>query len=95
MRVSPPTPTSNQQDELVVNLEDSNLELYYLIIPTQTQGITKLGDLLFLPILPTRKRHGKESLMDYSSSHVATSNQYLVMLKQKALDKIVADKIKG
>jgi hypothetical protein len=34
MLVSPPTPTNNQQDELVVNLEDSNLELNDLTIPS-------------------------------------------------------------
>jgi hypothetical protein len=43
---SPPAPTNYQQDEVVVNLEDSNLELDDLIIPSQTQGATKLGDLL-------------------------------------------------
>jgi hypothetical protein len=59
MPLSPPTLTNNQQDELVVNLENSNPKLDDLIIPTQTQGITKLGDLLPLPRLPTRKRHGK------------------------------------
>jgi hypothetical protein len=58
MPLSPPTPTNNQQDELVVNLEDSNLELDDLTIQTQTQGVTKLGDLLCLPRLPTRRRHG-------------------------------------
>jgi hypothetical protein len=46
MPFNPPTPTNNQQNELMVNLEDSNLELDDLTIPTQTQGITKLGDLL-------------------------------------------------
>jgi hypothetical protein len=85
MPCSPPTPTNNQQDELVVNLEDSNLELDYLIIQSQTQGVTKLGDLLCLPRLPTRRRHGKKPLLDYSNSHVVTSNQYLVVLRQKAL----------
>jgi len=40
-----PTPMDNQQDELMVNLEDSNLELYDLNIPNQTQGVAKLGDL--------------------------------------------------
>jgi hypothetical protein len=59
MPFSPPTPTNNQQDELMVNLEDSNPKLDDLTIPTQTQGITKLGDLLFLPILLTRRKHGK------------------------------------
>jgi hypothetical protein len=34
MHVSSPTPTNNQQDELVVNLKESNLELDYLIIPS-------------------------------------------------------------
>jgi len=43
---SAPAPTNYQQDELVVNLEDSNLELDDLTIPSQTQGATKLGDLL-------------------------------------------------
>jgi hypothetical protein len=32
--------------------------------------------------------------MDYSSSHVVISDQYLVMLRQKALDKRVANKIR-
>jgi hypothetical protein len=32
--------------------------------------------------------------MDYSNSHVVTSNQYLIVLKQKALDKGVADKFR-
>jgi len=45
---NPPTPTNNQQDDLVVNLEDSNLELDDLIIPSQTQGVIELGDLLSL-----------------------------------------------
>ncbi len=57
---NPPTSTNNQQDELVVSLEDSNLELDDLTIPSQTQEDTKLGDLLCLPRLPTRKRHGKK-----------------------------------
>jgi hypothetical protein len=43
---SAPAPTNYQQDELVVNLEDSNLELDDLTIPSQTQGATKLGNLL-------------------------------------------------
>ncbi len=32
--------------------------------------------------------------MDYSNSHVVTSNQYLVVSKQKALEKKIVDKIK-
>jgi hypothetical protein len=44
--------------------------------------------------LPTRRRHGKEPLMDYSNSLVVTSNQYLVVLKQKVLEKEIIDKIR-
>jgi len=87
MPLSPLTPTNNQQDELVVSLEDSNLELDDLTVSSQTQVVTKLGDLLCLPRLPKKKKHGKEPLVDYSSSHVVTSNQYLVVLRQKAFEK--------
>jgi hypothetical protein len=54
----------------------------------------ELGDLLSLPRLPTRRRHGKKSLLDYSSSHVVTSNQYLTVLRQTTLEKEVVDKIR-
>ncbi len=77
----------------MVNLEDSNLELNDLTIQSQTQGVIELGDLLSLPRLPTRKRHGKEPLVDYSGLHVVTSNQYAITLRQKKLEKEV-DKIK-
>jgi hypothetical protein len=53
-----------------------------------------LGDLLFLPRLPTRGKHGKEPLMDYSNSHVVTSDQYLVVLRQTTLEKEIVDKIR-
>jgi hypothetical protein len=65
----------------MVNLENSNLKLNYLSIPNHTQGVAELGDILSLPRLPTKKRHGKKPLVDYSNSHVVTSNQYLVVLK--------------
>jgi len=81
MPPDPPISTNNQQDDLMVNLEDSNLELDGLIIPNQAQGVIELGDLLSLPRLPTRKKHGKEPLMDYSSLHVVTLDQYLVVLR--------------
>jgi hypothetical protein len=48
-----------------------------------------LANLLFLPQLPTRQ--GKEPLVDYSSSYVVTSNQSLVVLKQKVVDKEIVD----
>jgi hypothetical protein len=58
----------------VVNLENSNPELDDLTILSQTQGVVELGDLLSLLRLPTRKKHGKEPLVDYSNSHVVTSD---------------------
>jgi hypothetical protein len=53
-----------------------------------------LGDLLSLPRLPTKKILDKEPLVDYSNSHVVTSNQYLIVLRQKALEKKIIDKIR-
>jgi hypothetical protein len=50
-----------------------------------------LANLLSLPQLPTRKRQGKEPLVDYYNSYAVTSNQYLVVLKQKVVDKKVVD----
>jgi hypothetical protein len=44
--------------------------------------------------LPTRRRHGKKPLMDYSNSLVVISNQYLAMLKQRALEKEIVDESK-
>jgi hypothetical protein len=44
--------------------------------------------------LPTRKRHGKEPLVDCSNSDVVTLDQYMVMLKQKTLKKEIVDKIR-
>ncbi len=40
------------------------------------------------------RRHDKEPLVDYFSSHVVKSYQYLAMLKQKASEKKIANKIK-
>jgi len=59
MPLSPPTPTNNQQDELVVNLKDSNPKLDDPTIPSQIQGVGKLGDLLSLSRMPITRRHGK------------------------------------
>lgn len=53
-----------------------------------------LVDLLTLPRLPRKKMHGKEPLVDYSISDVVTLNQYLVQLKQRAMEKEVAKNIK-
>jgi len=47
----------------------------------------KISDLLSLPRLLTNKRHGKELLVDYFSSHVVTLEKHLTILRQKALEK--------
>jgi hypothetical protein len=44
--------------------------------------------------LPIRKRHGKKPLVDYSSSHLVKSDQYLAMLREKALEKEIINKIR-
>jgi hypothetical protein len=59
--LTPPTPTNNQQNELMVNLEDSKPELNGLTNPRQTQKFIELIDLLCLP----RFQQGK----DMAKSH--------------------------
>ncbi len=44
--------------------------------------------------LSKSRSHGKEPLVDYSSSHVVTSNQCLAILTRKAMDKEILDKFK-
>jgi hypothetical protein len=50
--------------------------------------------MLSLPALPTKKRQGNKPLMDYSNSYVVTLNQYLVILKQKVVDKKIGNKLR-
>ncbi len=42
---------------------------------------------MFLPHLPAMKTWWKEPLVDYSQSHIVTSNEYLQILYNKAMDK--------
>jgi len=86
------TPANNL--ELIVNLKDLCLESNDLNVSYQTQQVFALANKLSLPRLPTRRILGKEPLVDYSNSHVMIANQYLVMLKQKTMDKEAMDKIK-
>jgi hypothetical protein len=51
-----------------------------------------IANMLLLLSLPTRKTRGTKPLIDYSKSHVVTSNQYLGILRQKAMQKEVANK---
>jgi hypothetical protein len=52
------------------------------------------SNLISLLQLLTSRSHGKEPLVNYSSSHVVTSNQYLAILTQKEVDKEILNKIK-
>jgi hypothetical protein len=51
--------------------------------------------LLSLPRLPKWRILGKESLIDYSSSHVMTFDQYLAVFKQKIMDKDAWTKLRN
>ncbi len=66
----------------MVDLDNVNLELKDLIGSNWNEEVG-LAHLLSLPILLTKRRQGN----NYSNSHVITSNQYLAILKQKAMDK--------
>jgi len=64
----------------VVDLENVIMKSKDLIGSNQNEKVG-LAHLLSLFTLPTKKRQGNEALVDYSSSHVVTSYQYLVILK--------------
>ncbi len=48
------------------------------------------NNLLSLPHLLTRRTSGRESLVDYSQSHVVTSEEYLTIMWQEVMNKEVA-----
>jgi len=71
-------PTTNL--ELAMNLKDPYLELDDLNVSYQNQQVPTLANFA----TTTKMRSlGKESLVNYSSSHVMTSDQYLAVFKQK------------
>jgi len=81
MLKSPGTTTNNhEEDQLVVDLENVIMKSKDLIGSNQSEGVG-LAHLLSLFTLPTTRRQGNEPLMDYSSSHVVTSNEYLAIIK--------------
>ncbi len=47
-----------------------------------------------LPCVPAIQTKGKEPLVDYSQSHVATSYQYLNIMYKKVMEKTIIKKIK-
>jgi hypothetical protein len=77
----------------VVNLEDSNLELDDLTIPSKTQGVAKLGDLLCLPRLQHEEDMARAigRLFQFTCGHIIP---LLNSVEPKALEKEVVDKIK-
>jgi hypothetical protein len=71
---SPGIATNNhEEDQLVVDLEDVTLKSEYPIGSNHSEEVI-LAHLQSLPTLPTKKKQSNEPLMDYSSSHVVTSN---------------------
>ncbi len=53
-----------------------------------------MQNLFSMPHLLARQTKGKEPLVDYSQSHVITYDQYLDIMWKKAMDKVIAKKIK-
>jgi hypothetical protein len=49
--------------------------------------------LLSLPHLPTRT-NGRKQLVNYSQNHVVTSEEYLRIMQQKAMDREVVEHIR-
>jgi hypothetical protein len=50
---------------------------------TQVASTHGCHDLLSLSCLPTKRTNGREPLVDYSQSHVVTSEKYLRIMQQK------------
>lgn len=71
---------NHEEDQLVMDLEDVILKSKYLISSNKSEKVG-LAHLLSLPTLPTQRRQGNKPLVDYSSSHVVRSNQYMAILK--------------
>jgi hypothetical protein len=53
-----------------------------------------MHNLFSLPCLSIKQTKGKNTLVDYSQSHVITSNQPLNIMWKKTMDKVVVDEIK-
>jgi hypothetical protein len=47
----------------------------------------KMHNLLSFLYLLARQTKGKESLIDYSKSHIVTFDEYIYILQKKAMDK--------
>ncbi len=74
---------------MIVNINETTPKLEVgsnNFISTIQQGLAN-DNLFFLLHLPTKKTQGRESLVDYSQSHVMTLKEYLNRLQSKALEK--------
>jgi hypothetical protein len=73
---------------VIMNIDEDapKLEVGTNFMNITQQGLAN-GDLFTLFHMPTRKTQGRESLIDYSQSHVVTSKEYLRRMRQKTLEK--------
>ncbi len=80
---------------VIVNIDEDapKLEVGTDFMNIAQQGLAN-GDLFTLFHLPTKKTQGRESLVDYSQSHVVTSQEYLSRMRQKTLEKEVVEIIR-
>jgi hypothetical protein len=82
-------------ENMVDNLAQPSLDEIVELINPKSSTQVALGqgchNLMSLPHLPTRRTNGREPLMDYSQSHVITSEEYLRIMRQKAMDRDVTN----
>jgi hypothetical protein len=90
------TKLTNQNNELTIHLHqpmhEPHVEVEYFT--SQTSKVICFANLLLLPHLFARRTRRIKPFVDYNISHVVTSNEYLVILQQKNLDKEVVEHIK-
>lgn len=73
-------------------MHEPHVEVEYLT--SQISKVICFANLLLLPHLFARRTWRIEPFVDYNISHGVTSNEYLVTLQQKTLDKEVVEHIK-
>lgn len=58
-----------------------------------TQEAMNFHNFFLLPHLPTKQIASRKLLVDYSQSYIKTSVEYLTILQNKIMDKIVVEQI--
>jgi len=63
---------------------------------TELYELMRFGKFVMFSLLClfTRQITGRKPLVDYSQSHVVTSNQYLDIVRKKTMDKTIAEEIR-